>query len=113
MPAKGKSKFGAMRVKCKSKSGRGTFDAGVVVEAMMEHWKALQSAIEEMGEEKQDELRDHFNDLIDGEPDLGDILFGEPGEFDSRVKFLADDVAKKYTDELIAQEVLDKDELGA
>ena len=54
----------------------------------------MKSAIDRLAEEDAEELREHFNTLINDEDDLGDILFGEPDDFDSRVKFL-DDTALK------------------
>ena len=44
---------------------------------------------------------------------MGDILFGTADEFDSRLKFLDNEVQQEFTDELIAQEVIDKAELEA
>ena len=109
-----KGSFGALRVKAKAKSGRGQIDPGAVVEAMIdeENWKALRDAIERLPEEEQDALRDHFNEFLDEQDDLGDILFGDNDDFDSRIKFLDDDQTKKYVDELINMEVIDKDEIG-
>ena len=99
--------FGALKVKAKAKSGRGSVDASAVVDAMMTTWDDLQNAIGNLSEEEQQQLKDHFNGFIDGEDDLGDILFGTAEDFDSRVKFLDDEVQKKYTDEIKAQEVID------
>ena len=47
-------------------------------------------------------MKDHFNNFVEGEDDLGDKLFGDWEDFDSRLKYMDDDAVKKYTDELIA-----------
>ena len=99
--------FGALKVKAKAKSGRGSVDAKAVIDCMKDAWDELQTAISNISEEEQQQLKDHFNGFIDGEDDLGDILFGTAEDFDSRVKFLDDEVQKKYTDEIKAQEVID------
>ena len=54
--------------------------------------------------EDKDEIVRHFNQLIDGEEDLGSVLFSgynEVDQFTSRVKFLDDELLKIYTDELL------------
>ena len=98
--------FSKLKVSAKVKSGRGSADATAVVEAMMESWDDLQEAIGKLSAEEKKEIEDHFNTFIDGEDDLGTILFGSAEDFDSRVKFLDDEVQKKYTDEIKAQEVI-------
>ena len=105
--------FGKLKVKARCKKGRGAVDAAAVIDAVMNTWGNLQEAINAMGAEDQQELREHFNNLIEGEDDLGDALFGTADDFDSRLKFLDDDCQQQFTDELIAQEVIDKAELEA
>ena len=65
-----------------------------------------------MTEEDQNALRAHFNEKIDGEDDLGDMLFGDNDEFDSKIKFLDEAVLKQFTEEIIATQVIDKDYLN-
>ena len=103
--------FGKLKVKAKAKSGRGSVDAAAVIDAVMNTWADLQKAITAMDPSDQDALKEHFNSCIDGEADLGDILFGSADEFESRLKFLDDEVQQQYTNELIAQEVIDGSEL--
>ena len=64
-----------------------------------------------MPQDEQDALKDHFNSLIDDEQDLGDILFGSNDGFESRIKFLDDDVVEEYTEEMLIQGVLDQETL--
>ena len=96
-----------LKVNAKVKSGRGSQDATAVVEALMNVWDDMQEALNGLEGEQQQEIRDHFNSFIPGEDDLGDALFGTGEDFDSRVKFLDDEVQKKYTDEIKAQEVIE------
>ena len=103
--------FGALRVKAKAKSGRGSIDANAVVEAMMTAWDDLKSAIAGLPENEQQELRDHFNNFIEDEDDLGDILFGDADAFDSKIKFLDDEMLKQYTEEILDKQLIDRDGL--
>ena len=48
-----------------------------------------------------------FNNLIEDEDDLGDALFGSADDFKSRMSYLEGDALKKFTDELMAQEIID------
>ena len=99
--------FTKLKVSAKVKSGRGSADATAVVEAMMDAWEDLQEAINKLSEEEKKEIEDHFNTFIDGEDDLGSILFGSAEDFDSRVKFLDDEVQKQYTEEIKAKEIIE------
>ena len=61
-----------------------------------------------MSPEDRDALASHFNALVEGEDDLGDILLGDDADdFKARIEFLDESVQKQYCDELCAQEVLD------
>ena len=96
-----------LKVNAKVKSGRGSADAAAVVDALTEVWEDVQTALNKLTQDEADAIKDHFNKFIDGEDDLGDALFGTSEDFDSRVKFLDDEVQKKYTDELVEQGVID------
>ena len=105
--------FGKLKVKAKTKSGRGSVDPAAIIDAVKHSWNDLQTAIGTLSETEKDELRSHFNDFIEDEGDLGDILFGTADDFESRLKFLDDEVQGEYTEELIKQEVIDGAELSA
>ncbi len=98
--------FGALKVKAKAKSGRGSLDASAICDAVKDSWDDLQAAINGMTDDQKEDLKKHFNEFgenddVDG---LGDVLFGEDcSEFETKVSMLDDDVATKYTKELIAQ----------
>ena len=95
-----------LKVNAKVKSGRGSADAAAVVEALTEVWDDVQTALGKLSAEESEAIKEHFNKFVDGEDDLGDALFGTAEDFDSRVKFLDDEVQKKYTDELVEQGVI-------
>ena len=106
--------FGRLRVKARCKPGRGSVDASAVIDAMINTWDDLREAIDGLEDAEKDQLREHFNSLLADEDDtLGDILFGSVDDFKQCVDVLQDDVKTDYTNELIAQEVIDKDELEA
>ena len=103
--------FGALKVKAKAKSGRGSVDAAAIVEAVCDCWDDLQEAIKGMSDEEQAELKKHFNDFGDDldADGLGDVLFGDDSsDFDTKVQFLSDDVQTKFTSELVRMEVIDE-----
>ena len=103
--------FTKLKVKAKINTGRGTIDAMVVMNALKDYWTQLQAAIEALPQDEQDAFKDHFNSCIEGEQGLGDILFGSYDSFESRIKFLDEELQDEYTQELLTQEVLDKDTL--
>ena len=76
--------------------------------ALKDYWQELQNAIGELPEEEQTAFKDHFNNVVEGEPNLGDILFGDYDSFESRIRFLDEEATEEYTQELLHQEVLDK-----
>ena len=103
--------FGKLKIKAKVTLGRGAIDATVILKALQDHWSELQYAIKDLPEDEQNEFKAHFDQVVEGEDDLGAILFGSWDEFDSRMKFLDEEATQEYTDELLAQEVLDKETL--
>ena len=96
-----------LKVNAKVKSGRGSADAAAVVDALTEVWGEVQTALSKLSDSERDDIKKHFNEYVENEDDLGDSLFGSAEDFDSRVKFLDDEVQKKFTDELVAQGIID------
>ena len=96
-----------LKVNAKVKSGRGSADAAAVVDALTEVWGEVQTALSKLSDGERDDIKKHFNEYVENEDDLGDSLFGSAEDFDSRVKFLDDEVQKKFTDELVAQGIID------
>ena len=101
-----------LKVKARINTGRGgAIDASVVMQALQDYWGELQASIEALPQEEQVAFKDHFNECIEGEQGLGDILFGSYDSFESRIKFLDEDLQDEYTQELLNQEVLDRETL--
>ena len=86
--------FKKLKIPAKTKSGRGSADAAAVFDCLSEVWEEMQEALGKLSEEEKKEIEVHFNGYIDGEDDLGSILFGSVEDFESRVKFLDDEVQK-------------------
>ena len=80
---------------------------------MCNTWGDLRAAIDSLEDDEKENLKSHFNGLIEDEGTLGDILFGDADEFEQTMEMLSDDIKKEYTDELMEQEVVDKAELEA
>ena len=95
--------FGHLKVKCKAKSDRGTTDVAAVEDAVKESWVALKDALDTLSTEEEQEMKDHFNNLIkdDDMEDLGDILFGDLSDFEERMYMLSFEEKTTYFTELI------------
>merc|ERR1712166_836726 len=111
IPEEEEMPFGKLKVKARCKAGRGSVNAEAVIDAMENTWGDLRAAIDSLEEGEQAQLKDHFNNFIEDHGELGDILFGDVDDFKSTVQFMESDLQQEYTNELIAQEVIDKDEL--
>ena len=103
--------FGKLKVKCRMRGARGTADANSIFRVVIESWKDLHEATSNLSPEEQQAVKDHFNNLIDGEDDLGDILFGDDqdgaDEFEQRVIQLDSPLQSKYAEELVNAEIID------
>ena len=71
MPKVAKMGFGKLKIKLRCEKGRGGVDSIRVVEAMVGTWSELQDGINNLDSSEQEALKDHFNDLIENETDLG------------------------------------------
>ena len=100
--------FCKLKISVKTKSGRGFNDATAaeVIECLVDVWDDFKEALDGLDEADSDSIKDHFNNYIEDEEDLGDIMFGAAEDFQARVKFLDDETQKKYTDEIIDKEVI-------
>ena len=101
-----KGKFACFKVKAKKAEGRGSENAQAVVEGLTSQWDELQDLLEN-DEEKREELVSYFNGFIEGEDDLGTILYGEVQSFADRVKFLDDAIQDKYVDEIKRMDIIE------
>ena len=100
--------FGKLKVKCRMRGARGTMDANSIFKAVIDSWKDLAEACGNLAPEEQQAVRDHFNNLIEDNDDLGDILFGDDAdEFEQRVIQLDGQLQTRYADELVSAEIID------
>ena len=76
-----KRKFKSVRKVLKSKGARGIDDAEKILDGIIEEWDGLHEELEAMPEDDQENMKDHFNELIPGQDQLGTILFGDCDEF--------------------------------
>merc|ERR1719367_1134238 len=97
-----------LKINAKPKSGRGFEDQSPsdIIECLVDVWDDIKEALDNLTPEEADEFKEHFNKYIDGEDDLGDVLFGNADDFVARVKFLDDETQKKYTEEIVSQNVI-------
>ena len=105
-PKKEKNKFSCFKVKAKGNTTRGSENAKQIVDAFEEAWDDLQELLDN-NEEERNNMITYFNELIEGEDDLGAILYGDLQIFTDRCKFLEDTVAEEYTAELEAQGLIE------
>ena len=70
-----------------------------IIDGLVERWGELEDNLED-DEDLKEELITHFNGVIDGEDDLGNILTGEIRAFTERVKYLDDDVLEEYAQKI-------------
>ena len=53
--------FRAIKRKQKGKAGRGFEDAQSVIDTMKEDWEGLQEELNQLPDEEQDKMKEHFN----------------------------------------------------
>jgi len=105
---KNKKKFKIRKTRASPRDGRGpSDDPRDIVEELVAVWDDFLEALSEADESVQREIKDHFNNLIEGEPNLGDILFGPVGEFEDSVKILDDELVEIYINELENTEIIE------
>ena len=99
--------FGSLKVKAKAKNGRGSMDAQLIEDALVDSWETLQDALEEQDEGVDEQIKDHFNSFMDGK-ELGTALFGDADDFKAEVATLSAADKMKFFDELFAQDIIDR-----
>ena len=99
--------FRAVKRRQKAKAGRGFTDPPSVIDCMKDEWEGLNQALNELPEGEQAAMKDHFNELIEDQGELGDLLFGEWEDFKSTVDNMGGDELKKFTDEILEVKILE------
>ena len=99
--------FGSLKVKAKAKNGRGSMDAQLIEDALVDSWDTLQDALEEQDAGVEEQIKEHFNNLMEGKP-LGDLLYGDADDFKAEVATMNAGDKMKYFEELFAQDIIDR-----
>ena len=100
-----------LRVAAKGKELRGAQDAGVFVDMMKNNWAEIQEAFGNCSAEEKNELREHFNNAVEGQ-DVGIALFGDEGEaaeqdeFESKMQGLDDEEQSNFVRALRESELI-------
>ena len=90
------------------KKGRGSRDAAAILDILIEDWEEFQSGLNNLDPEDIDKIKVHFNTFIEGEDELGDMLFGSDDDFQCKFNLLSDPVQAQYTNEMLSK-ILDLD----
>ena len=106
---KQRRRFKSVRKILKSKGARGAEDANKVLDGIVEEWDGLHSELTELPDEDAENMKAHFNELVDGFDRLGDVLFGEVDEFQEYVDPLDNEVKKTYVEEMVKVELISAD----
>ena len=90
------------------KKGRGgNPDAYALKGELVGAWEQWEDKIEELSKEEQEQIKTKYNSFIDGEDDLGDILFGDSIIFEVRLTQLLPADLNKYTN-AVHKEIIDE-----
>ena len=95
-----------LRLRVKAKSSRGTIDPKTVFNAIIEKWADLQNELGALEEGDKDGIQTHFNELIEGADDLGDVMLGQADEFQQRTDQLEKGQQEKLANELVTAEII-------
>ena len=97
----------SVRFKVKIKTSRGVEDAESIVQALRDDWSQLGDELNQLPSMEQDKIKSHFNGLIDGFDELGEILFGDLDDFNDTVSGMNTDQLKAYIEEIVRVELID------
>ena len=70
-----------IKLKPKDAGTRGQLDSNEILEAICGDWEELQRELRKFGDEEISQLKQHFNELIDGHDSLGEALNGYLDDF--------------------------------
>ena len=73
---------------------------------MVQSWDELESELAKLDKEDNDLLRGHFNECVEGEDDLGDILFGNREDFITRIDLLDEEPYEEFAAALEKEELI-------
>ena len=75
---------------------------------MCDEWNNFQGELNNLPAEEQDEIKGHFNGIIEEFDELGDNLFGEVDEFKDYTTEMALENKKSFVNELLRVELFDE-----
>ena len=99
----------AFKISLTKGKSRGIESPELILDAICEDWGELQSELGKFGGDDLQQLKEHFNGLIDDQSSLGDALHGDLDDFKLILSELGDVQKKILTDELIRVEIFDPD----
>ena len=80
-----------IKLKPKETKSRGSLDSNEILEAICGDWEELQRELRKFGDEEISQLKQHFNELIDGHDSLGEALNGDLDDFKLVIADLKED----------------------
>ena len=98
--------FRALRRKLQNpQAKRGTTDLAVVQDCIIESWDGLNSELNSLPTDEQENMKKHFNELVE-DKDLGELLFGSADAFHDEMCSIQDEDKKIFFDELFKTEII-------
>ena len=97
--------FRALKVKLSGNATRGCEDIEAIVDSVKDAWGDLNSELHSLPAEEQDNMKKHFNELVD-DKELGEVLFGSVEEFTDKLSDLDNDEQKMFFEELFKTEII-------
>ena len=76
-----KLNFRRIKFELTNKATRGGKDNFEILDGIKEDWESLQTELSTLPESEKQELKDHFNSIINGFDRIGDVLFGVKDDF--------------------------------
>ena len=99
----------AIKMKLSKITKRGCEDPNEILDAICNDWAELQQELDKFGGSDLQQLKDHFNGLIEDKEGLGEALHGDLDDFRLLISELDEGAKKTLTDELIRVEIFDPD----
>ena len=100
----------AFKIKFTKVTKRGCLeDPNEILDAICNDWAELQQELDKFGGSDLQQLKDHFNGLIEDKEGLGEALHGDLDDFRLLISELDEGAKKTLTDELIRVEIFDPD----
>ena len=93
----------------KKGESRGQLNSEEIIEAICGDWEELTKELGKFGADEREQLKDHFNSLLDNHDNLGEALCGDLDDFKLIISELNSDQKEILTNELVRVEIFDPD----